>query len=293
MLVTLAVLAVVALLVVGARWLLTLSGVEAFVADFPGVYPLPDAAPVGIPAWVAWQHYFNFFLMALIIRSGLGVRRERRPAAFWTPRWGKGQRKISLTLWFHQALDVLWLVNGIVFVVLLFGTGQWMRLVPTSWEVFPNAISAGLQYLSLQWPTENGWVHYNGLQQLTYFTTVFVVAPLAAISGVRMSGIWPSGATLLNRMYPVEVARAIHFPVMLYFVAFSIVHVALVLATGALRNLNHMFASQGSMDGHAYADNWEGFWIFVAAAMLVVGSWFAARPSIIAPIARLFGDVRR
>ncbi|WP_218157734.1 hypothetical protein [Saccharopolyspora shandongensis] len=28
------------------------------------------------------------------------------------------------------------------------------------------------------WPTENGWVHYNALQQLAYFTTVFVAAAL-------------------------------------------------------------------------------------------------------------------
>ena len=36
-----------------------------------------------------------------------------------------------------------------------------------------------------------------------------------------------------------------HFPVMLYFVAFTVVHVALVFATGALRNLNHMYAQPG------------------------------------------------
>ncbi|MEU5849212.1 hypothetical protein [Saccharopolyspora shandongensis] len=47
------------------------------------------------------------------------------------------------------------------------------------WEVFPNALSAALQYASLDWPTENGWVHYNALQQLAYFTTVLVATPLA------------------------------------------------------------------------------------------------------------------
>ena len=35
---------------------------------------------------------------------------------------------------------------------LLFSTDQWKRLVPTSWEVFPNAVSTALQYLSLQLP---------------------------------------------------------------------------------------------------------------------------------------------
>ncbi|MEV8782014.1 hypothetical protein AB0082_26795, partial [Klebsiella pneumoniae] len=92
--------------------------------------------------------------------SGLQFRRQKRPDAFWSPR-GNKRRRISLALWFHQAIDVLWIANGVIYIVLLFATGQWMRVVPTSWEVFPNAVSAALQYASLDWPTENGWVNYN------------------------------------------------------------------------------------------------------------------------------------
>lgn len=272
------------------RWFLSLPFMLDFLAAYPGEYHLPAGAPVGIPSWIGWQHFFNVFLMVLIIRSGLQVRYDKRPSAFWTPRGGRGG-KISLSLWFHQSLDVLWLTNGIIFVVLLFVTGQWMRIVPTSWEVFPNALSAALQYVSLDWPTENGWVNYNGLQQLAYFTTVFIAAPLAAITGVRMSGFWPKNAPALNRAYPVEWARAVHFPVMIYFVLFIIVHVTLVFATGALRNLNHMYASLGSVDGVQYADNWTGFWIFFASMVVIAAGWVAARPLVLAPIARLFGTV--
>ena len=172
-----------------------------------------------------------------------------------------------------------------IFVVLLFVTGQWMRIVPTSWEVFPNALAPALQYVSLDWPTENGWVNYNSLQQLAYFATVFIAAPLAVVTGVRMCGIWPKNAKTLNRIYPVEWARAMHFPVMLYFVAFIIVHVALVFATGALRNLNHMYARRTD------AVNWTGFWIFAASLVVIVIGWVAARPLVLAPIAKLFGKV--
>ena len=215
---------------------------QDFLTTYPGEYPLPEGSQPGFPAWVQWQHFFNTFLIVLIIRTGLQVRTEKRPAVFWTPKWSKnGKGKISLALWFHQSLDVLWLVNGLLFIVLLFASGHWVRIVPTSWEVFPNALSAAIQYVSLDWPTENGWVNYNSLQQLAYFATVFIAAPLAVITGVRMSGFWPKNAKALNRAYPVEWARAVHFPVMLYFVAFIIVHVALVFATGALRNLNHMY----------------------------------------------------
>ncbi len=272
-----------AMAVLAVRWLLSLEPMQEFLIAFPGEYPLPEGAPVGIPPWLGWQHFFNTFLIVLIIRSGLQVRTEKRPTVFWSPRWN-GKRKISLNLWFHQSLDILWIVNGVLFVVLLFATGQWMKLVPTSWAVFPNALSAALQYVSLDWPTENGWVNYNSLQQLAYFATVFLAAPLAIATGVRMSGIWPKDAKTLNRIYPVEWARAIHFPVMLYFVAFIIVHVALVFATAALRNLNHMYASQDVV-------NWVGFWIFAASMVIIIVGWIAARPLVLAPIARLFGRV--
>jgi thiosulfate reductase cytochrome b subunit len=272
-----------AMAVLAVRFLLSTEPFEQFLAAYPGEYELPEGAPVGIPPWLGWQHFFNTFLMVLIIRTGLQVRTEKRPSVFWSPR-GNPKRKISLALWFHQSLDILWIVNGVLFVVLLFATGQWMKLVPTSWAVFPNAISAALQYVSLDWPTENGWVNYNSLQQLAYFATVFLAAPLAIVTGVRMSGVWPKNAKALNKAYPVEWARAVHFPVMLYFVAFIFVHVALVLATGALRNLNHMYASQDAV-------NWVGFWIFAASLVVIAAAWVAARPLVLAPIARLFGKV--
>ncbi|GAA5206399.1 cytochrome b/b6 domain-containing protein [Microbacterium kyungheense] len=278
-----ALLYAAAMAVFAVRWLLSTSWGVDFIAAFPGEYHLPEGAPVGFPAWLGWQHFFNVFLMVLIIRTGLTVRTEKRPTVFWSPR-SNGRRKISLNLWFHQSLDILWLVNGAIFVVLLFVTGQWMRIVPTSWEVFPNALSAALQYVSLDWPTENGWVNYNSLQQLAYFTTVFLAAPLAAITGVRMSGVWPKNAAGLNKAYPVEWARAVHFPVMLYFVLFIFVHVVLVFATGALRNLNHMYAAQDAI-------NWVGFWIFALSLLVIAAAWIAARPLVLAPIARLFGKV--
>ena len=286
-----AVLLVVVLL---ARGLMSLEPVQQFVAQYPGHPHLPESAPVGVPAWLGWQHFFNVFLMVLIIRTGLTIRHERKPEAYWASSRKPG-KKVSLTIWFHQSLDLLWVVNGLVFMVLLFATGQWMRIVPTSWDVIPNAVSAALQYATLNWPTENGWVHYNALQMLAYFVTVFIAAPLAILSGFRMSTVWPDDAAVggrkLSQLYPVELARKIHVPVMLYFVVFIVTHVVLVFATGALRNLNHMYAAQGSADPAAYAGVWTGFWIFLLSVAVIAGAWFAARPLVLAQIARFFGKV--
>lgn len=286
-----AALVVLLLIVLIAKWLREQSGVHDFLATFPGATPLPDGAPVGIPAWLGWQHFFNLFFIVLIIRSGWLVRTVQRPSAYWTRnnagliRTKGSPKKISFDLWLHLSLDVLWLVNGAVFVILLFVSGQWMRVVPTSWEIVPNALSAALQYASLNWPTDNSWANYNSLQVLAYFATIFIAAPLAAITGVRMSGAWPANAKI-NRTYPIELARAVHFPVMLYFVLFIVVHVTLVLATDALRHLNFMFAARDD-------DSWTGFIYFGISLVVIVAAWIACRPIVLRSIAQLTGKVSR
>ena len=68
------------------------------------------------------------------------------------------RHSIGLARWWHLGTDVLWLLNGALFYVVLFTTSQWHRVVPTTWGVFPNSLSALIQYLSLDWPSNNGWV---------------------------------------------------------------------------------------------------------------------------------------
>lgn len=276
----LGLLAAAAILVLAARGVTTLPGVPEFLRRYPGEYAPPAFVTAGFPVWVRIAHFLNFFLMVLIIRSGMLVRHRRKPAAFFVAN--RGERKLPVYLWLHLTLDVVWLLNGIIFIVLLFATGYWARLVPTSWEVFPNALSAMLQYLALNWPPEHSWVTFNSLQQLMYFLVVFVAAPLAAATGIRMSPLWPQRAQRLSARYPVEVARAIHYPLMLGFVGFILVHVFLVFTTGALRNLNHMFTGTDNVD-------WFGFALFVGALALTAAAWIAARPLFLGPLARVTG----
>ena len=74
------------------------------------------------------------------------------------------------------------MLNGIAFYVLLFATDQWRRVVPLTWEVFPNALSTAIQYASLDFPVDQVWTRYNGLQQLSYLITVFIAANLRALN---------------------------------------------------------------------------------------------------------------
>jgi thiosulfate reductase cytochrome b subunit len=280
---------VVAIVILIAQWLRTLPEVAGFIQSYPGTTPLPENAPVGIPAWLAWQHFLNFFFLLFVIRTGWIIRSKKRPPAFWTPtkfRLNKNTpaQRMGLYHWFHIQMDFLWVLNGVVFIVLLFVTGQWVRIVPTSWEVFPNALSAGLQYASMQWPSDNAWVNYNSLQVLAYFLTVFIAAPIAIMTGLRLSPLWPKEGGL-HRIFPEKLARNLHVIVLFYFFVFIIVHVTLVFTTGALRNLNIMFAGNDGI-------SWLGAGIFALSVVAMVIGWLLMRPSILKPIAAWSGKVQ-
>ncbi|MCQ4617064.1 cytochrome b/b6 domain-containing protein [Corynebacterium sp. CCUG 18816] len=281
-----ALLAAFVVAVLVARWFVGTPTGSSFIERYTGQQPLPEGAPVGLPAWLGWSHFFNMLLMALIIKTGMTVRHERKPEAYWAPRKNP-KKKISLTLWLHLTIDVLWVALGVAFYIVLFATGQWMRIVPTSWEVIPQAVSAGIQYLSLDWPTENPWVHYNALQELSYFAVVFLAAPLAILSGARMSEWWPKSWTFFS----LKAARAIHFPTMLFFVLFTVVHVFLVFTTGLRRNMNAMFAASGDVDPDVYGTSWTGVILFLVAAAVIAVVCRLARPTLVAPVAQATGKV--
>ena len=48
-----------------------------------------------------------------------------------------GHKNLGIGRHWHGVTNSLWLLTGLVYVVLLFGTGEWRRLIPTSWDVFP------------------------------------------------------------------------------------------------------------------------------------------------------------
>jgi len=285
-------LGLVVAVVLLAQWARQQPGIQSFLVQYPGQSPLPDGAPVGFPAWLAVQHFLNALFLLFVLRTAWQLRSKKRPYAFWTRdntglfRTKNAPVRIGLPLWFHLSVDALWVLNGFVYVVLLFTTGQWMRLVPTRWDLIPNAASAALQYASLDWPVSDGWVNYNALQQLAYFATVFIAAPLALASGIRLSPGLATALRSLDRVVPLRATRLVHVGTWIWFLGFIAAHVTLVLATGAVRNLNHMYAGRND-------ESWWGFAIFAASIVVMIVACFAVRPAVLAAIAGRTGTVRR
>ncbi|MFN8425012.1 MAG: molybdopterin-dependent oxidoreductase [Anaerolineales bacterium] len=286
-----------------AQELRTIPAVQEFILRYPG-----DATPVsvtsGFPWWLRAQHFFNAFFMMFIIRAGIQIladyprlflQRDCTPGKEWfrfqhdvptdrlwtskddsvtIPGWlgiPGVRHSVGLARWWHFTFDLLWVLNGLLYYVLLFTTNQWLRVVPTSWDVFPNALSTFIQYLSLNFPVEHTWTVYNGLQQLTYFVTIFIAAPIAFITGVMQGPAFSNKLGWFAKFMNRQLARTIHFIVLGWFLFFIFVHTALVFITGLRQNLNYMVV--GVNDG-----SWNGFLIYVPVMIILIGIWVMVSP---------------
>jgi sulfoxide reductase catalytic subunit YedY len=59
-----------------------------------------------------------------------------------------GRSNLGLGRHWHFMTVQFWVFTGLVYVVLLFTSGEGQRLVPTSWSVVPDAFHAAATYLN-------------------------------------------------------------------------------------------------------------------------------------------------
>jgi DMSO/TMAO reductase YedYZ molybdopterin-dependent catalytic subunit/thiosulfate reductase cytochrome b subunit len=299
----------------------------------PVTTPLDVPEAQGFPGWLRVTHYINFLFITLLVRSGLQILVDHprlywnvhcRPGTEWlrvtpveVPRdrvWTAKEDARYLSPWvglpgyrhtigmarhWHFLSVLFWVANGVVYVALLFGTGQWRRLVPTSWQVVPDAWAYFVHYATLHLPPEpDTFRHYNALQQLSYFGVVFVLAPLAILTGPSMS------PALTNRFkwYPNlpgnrQIGRSLHFLVMCAFVGFLVVHVAMVALTGFAGNMNHIVVGTDDATAAGLSLGLVGIGAVVAANALA--NWLAwrhprtvqhAARAVVTPVMRYFLD---
>jgi methionine sulfoxide reductase catalytic subunit len=216
------------------------------------------------PLWLRATHFLNLLFLSLLVRSGfeilsahpklywnddctpgsewLRLTRKRMPTdTLWTSRdeeesfssWLAlpGRRNLGLGRHWHFLVDAGWLLTGVLYVVTLLATPEWRRLVPTSWSILPAAWHALVSYLSLHLVVTPG--HYNPLEQLAYFSVVFLLSPLAIATGLAMSPSIAARAPWYIRLFGGrQAARSIHFLCLVAFLAFFVVHLVMVALHG-------------------------------------------------------------
>lgn len=92
---------------------------------------------------------------------------------------------------------------------------------------------------------------YNPLQKLTYNVVLFVLMPLAVITGLALSpGIDAIAGPLTTLLGGRQFARLWHFAIMSLFIAYFATHMILVLTTGAWNNVSSMITGNYRLGKH-------------------------------------------
>lgn len=272
-------------------------------------FGIGDPSLHATPLFIRLTHWFNVLFLTLLLRSGLAVL-AAHPKLYWNihaqpgTEWLRFTRKkmpadqmwcstdeeaewpgwlalpggsgLGLGRYWHFLNALAWMICGALYIALLFLSPQWRRLVPTSWEVFPDALRDLGMYLTFRTPpqgTPYGPSPFNPLQQLTYFAVVFLLAPFMILTGLAQSpsiaGRWPWYERLFRNR---QTGRSLHFLGLVAFVVFLVGHLVMIFWHGFAKEMNLMVL--GTDEGVAVW--WGGAAIGTGIILAIVGVHVAA-----------------
>lgn len=255
------------------------------------------------PLWLRASHLINFVLIGILLRSGwemlasmprLWWRNDCAPGTEWLKFTKRelpkeegvytslmdeksaspiftlpGRENIGLGRHWHGLGVMLWVLNGVFYVIMLFATGLWKRLIPTSWDVFPEAWDSFKTYMSFTAPGIEHFQPYDALQQLTYSFVIFILAPFMMLTGVAMSPAVRQSMPWYVKMWGGhQGARSLHFIGMAMMSGFVIMHVGLVMLVHRNHNTTNMVFGVMSTERAGQA-----LFIMVLTVVLVVCFW--------------------
>jgi thiosulfate reductase cytochrome b subunit len=179
----------------------------------------------------------------------LGVSRnaEGRMVKRGFPEWATipGSRSLALGRRWHFFFAWLWVLNGACYLLWSLASRHLSRdlaMQRRDWRDIPRSI---VDHLRFRHPVGEAATRYNPLQKLAYLGVVFVLAPLAVLTGLSMS---PQLDSILGGWLALvggrQSARTLHFIVMALFVLFTVVHVLMVVYAGPVNELRSMLSGR-------------------------------------------------
>jgi DMSO/TMAO reductase YedYZ molybdopterin-dependent catalytic subunit/thiosulfate reductase cytochrome b subunit len=252
----------------------------------------------GLPPIVLIAHLINFFCLLILIRSGIQILYDH-PKLYWTDHttgdnhWLRFGRKIMPKdkLWtsldeaedpgkgalpggthnlgagrsWHFTAAIIWVVTGLIYIGFLITSDEWRRIVPTDAGVFHQAWDVMYGYLTLNIPPEAAG-SYNALQQLTYFSVIFILAPIMILTGLAMSPALVARFPWYLKLFGDrrQVARSLHFLGMAGFSLFILVHITITM-------LFHFYDSVKTITfGHTDVNFAYALTLFLAVLVLIL-----------------------
>jgi thiosulfate reductase cytochrome b subunit len=169
------------------------------------------------------------------------------PAARGFPAWATlpGPQWLAMGRLWHFAAAWLFVLNGFLFVFWAAWRGHLRTdLWPTRADLkaLPHTF---LDHLRLRFPTGDAAHRYNGLQKLAYVIVIFGLGPLALLTGLTMSPTMDAAFPGLLWLFGGrQTARTIHFLCAFSFIGFFLIHIAMVVLSGAWNNLRSMITGR-------------------------------------------------
>jgi thiosulfate reductase cytochrome b subunit len=178
---------------------------------------------------------------------GVSANADGRMVRRGFPEWATipGPRSLALGRRWHFFFAWLWVINGACYLAWSLASRHLSRdlaMRQRDWRDIPRSIA---DHLRFHHPVGEQATRYNPLQKLAYLGVVFVLAPLAVLTGLSMS---PQLDSVLGWWLALvggrQSARTLHFIVMSLFVLFTLVHVLMVIYAGPLNELRSMLSGR-------------------------------------------------
>ncbi len=178
---------------------------------------------------------------------GVSDNAKGRPVRSGFPGWSTipGSRGLALGRRWHFFFAWLWVINGACYLLWSLASQHLRRdlgMQRRDWRSVPKSIA---DHLRFHHPAGEEAARYNPLQKLAYLGVIFVLAPLAVLTGLSMS---PQLDTIMGGWLSLvggrQSARTIHFVVMALFVLFTVVHVLMVVYAGPINELRSMITGR-------------------------------------------------
>ncbi|MGN6529838.1 MAG: cytochrome b/b6 domain-containing protein [Burkholderiaceae bacterium] len=154
----------------------------------------------------------------------------------------------------HFFFAWLFAVNGLVYLAAGFARRHFGRdLLPTRAELAPAHLAHEVvTHAKLRFPKGEAARRYNVLQKLAYLGVIFVLLPGMVLTGLTMSpGLDSALHGLLDVFGGRQSARAVHFVCASLLVAFVVVHLVMVVASGLWNNLRSMVTGRYAIEEDA------------------------------------------
>lgn len=221
---------------------------------------------LGFPWWLRVEHFLNLVFITFLIRSGIEIvgtypklyrSQHTVPGTAWaqftvqhapkhkyytvggeyddySPRLSlPGHGMLGIGRYWHFIAVTGFVTSWVIYLVLLFGTGQWRRYIPTGLDTFTQAGQDMLSYLAFVVPEAVEGMPFNAVQQLSYGFVFLILTPLVILTGAFQSPAIANYFSRITRMLGGrQVIRTVHFLCLLGYLAFIAVHVLMVVLHG-------------------------------------------------------------